>query len=1174
MSEYSFTPEQELAITNTGGSLLVSAAAGSGKTRVLVERLLRQVLANQCDADNFLVITFTRAAASELRSRILKAISDEIARNPADRRLRRQLTACCRAQIGTIHSYCASILREYAHLVGISPSFRIAEEQEAEVIRTTVLERYLDGEYANKNLQDPFFILADTVTTDINDDRLVRVFLDTHEKLFSHPDPIAWVTQQKAQLEIGGVADLSETIWGQVLMESYRKKAAYLLKRLHAVISEGEKEPVFYKGYGTSLMDLLSWAKRFTEALCGKWDDVYPIAMNPSKNSGRASDDYKSLKDAQKAIREQFENLSNPFRALSKEYLSDMAHAVPAMKSLLDQTLKFNERYSAEKRSRGVLDYNDLEHFARRLLVDPVSGEPTDAAKSISLRYREVMVDEYQDVNRLQDDIFRAVSRDGNNLFFVGDVKQSIYRFRLADPSVFLKRSEFSLPAAEAGPGEPRKVFLSTNFRSGPGVIAAVNHVFHGILSKEVGELEYSQEEELRYGGLAKDSGRDSVEFDLLKDFDDQQEVLHLIQRIRSLHENGSIHDANGTRPVRYGDIAVLMRSVGEKGARYASALEAAGIPCSAGRKEAFYTSEEISITLNLLSVIDNPHDDVALASVMLSPIGRFTPSELAILRAGNLDTDLYGSLLSDHSGSEHTADLLALLSRFRDFEPDLASHELIWQLYAETGLLSIYGSFTHGSQKKARLMTLYETARSYEDAGYKGLYRFLTYVRAQIAHGKEPDQPADASSDCVQLMSIHKSKGLEFPIVILANTGQSFNKKDMDQPMLIHPELGAGPIYIDTERRLEKQTIANFAVRAKMLREEYSEEARLLYVAMTRAKEKLILFVRCSRSEATINRLSALVSWPIEPEVLLEQDSFSDWLILTAMCRPEGSVLCPDHSAEFAPADGYPWKICCFESEETEPFDPVKESPAATDDGIKASEIIKRLEFKYPYAPAVTIPSKLTATELKGRWPEAEAADDAFNLQKENGPTELRTPNFIPRRALTPAQKGTAQHLAMQHLDFSCCQDEQQVTNEITRMKSAGILTQQQADAVRVRPIVAFFQSDLGKRVLRSDRIRREQKFSLLVPSKTFFPQGGNEKLLLQGVVDLCFEENGKLVLIDFKTDHVAAEEVTTRAKFYSGQMKVYAEAMERIFMLPVSEKYLWFFSCSKEAKAESDFA
>jgi len=1167
MADWRPTAEQREAVHNEGGALLVSAAAGSGKTKVLVERLMRYVTDERepHSIGDFLVITYTKAAASELRYKIREALNERLADEPGNRRLRREADLCARAHIGTIHSFCVEILREHACELGLSPDFRVVDEGESDTLRREVLERLLEAQYDAMTPGDAFSLLADTMGAGRDDRRLTELVLETYAKLQCHPYPDRWADGQLRALEAGDAEDLSETKWGRLLIERARASVSYWLSRLRALPLWADG--VFLDAYGPAIEETCAALERFLAAKT--WDAALAAADIPFA-AGRVKG-CEAEKEERTLCKKMIEKALSAFNADSATLLGDIRASAAPVRELLRLVSAFSEAYAGEKKRRGLLDFSDQEHMAVRLLVEEKTGEPTAVARALSRRFREIMIDEYQDVNAVQELIFRAVSREGRNLFMVGDVKQSIYRFRLADPGIFLRKYRQYAPASGAGEGEPRKVLLQKNFRSRPAVLEAVNYVFSSIMSEDFGEMAYAEDEMLYPGAEFPENGETCVELDVLDLLDESQsadepspeklqaEAAYAAGRIEKLLGVMQVSDGKGAlRPVEYRDVAILMRRVKGDAAVFASELLRRGIPVvtASGSSETL-EAPEIVMLLSILSVVDNPRQDVPLVSAMRCPVWGFTPEELARIRLTERDGDFWTAVLLASESDGKCRAFVDDIERFRDAAPDMTVSELIWHICTETGFFGIAGAMRPDGGAAANVEALITFARGYEKNGVRGLARFLSYAAMLRERGEELTTRTEGQN-AVHIMSIHKSKGLEFPVVILAGLTKKLNLTDTTRPLLIHPELGIGAKAADRAMRVEYNTAARRAIALKQREETAAEELRVLYVAMTRAKEKLILPMTFADAKKELSRLAA-IGVPAPAELMRNMTRMSDWVLAPALARPEAGVLLRE--AETAAENGWVMRLVkASEYLSAEKGEDEAARPVPADSAEKA-RIDENLSFRYPYAEAETQPSKLTATEIKSRLRALESDSEAGALMQMPH-REWRQPDFTGESGLTAAEKGTAAHLFMQFADFAACVSPGGVERERTRLRTLGILTQEQAEAVDMKMIERFFASETGKRILNADRVLREFKFSLLVPAGELLGGDGADEILLQGVVDCCIEEQGELTVIDYKTDRVSAAAAEKRAETYLPQVNAYALAMEKITGKPVRECILWFFS------------
>ena len=1179
---FSLTEEQQAAVDNRGGGLLVSAAAGSGKTRVLVERLLAR-MEEGADVDRFLVITYTKAAAAELRGRIVEEISDRLALRPADGHLRRQATLVYKAGISTIHAFCAQLLRECGHLLDLDPDFRLCDEGEAGILMLRSLNDVLDKRY--EAMDSDFAQLVDTMSAGRDDARLVQIVLDIRGRVQAHPNPAAWLAQQERTFALEGVTDPVQTPWGELLLTDAAGQASYWRRRMEEARDLCERDANLLANYGDSVAQTAQALQEFEEAAAQGWDAARNLLPIPFPTVGRKKmvDDpaaVERVKAIRTACKKRLEKLEDWFADSGEDLLADLRTVYPAMRGLFALVRDFEEAYAAEKARRGLVDFSDLEHMAVRLLVGE-DGQPTELARQWSTRYDEIMVDEYQDTNEVQNAIFSALSKDGTNLFMVGDVKQSIYRFRLADPTIFLGKYRSFKPYSEAREGEERRVILSRNFRSRPEVLEGCNDLFRAIMSVPFGEMEYADDQALYPGASYEPDPAYCVELDALDgDIDGEEgaekvsrdllEARFAARRIRELLDEGfPVSDGEGgARPVRPSDMVILLRSPNTVLRHYARALAERDILWEAEGGGDFFGSTEISVALSLLQIVDNPRQDVPLISVLRSPVYGFSADRLAEIRAASPDTDFYAALEADDG--EDSRAFLAELDDLRFGSGDMSSHQLLWHIYDRTNLLGIFGAMEEGEARQGNLLALAELARQFEGAGHKGLFRFLTYLTRLRENGNTLTPPTPGrTGGGVRIMSIHKSKGLEFPVVLLCGLARRLNREDMNRPILFHPKLGVGPKGLDVERGIEYPTLARMAVARQLEREMMAEELRLLYVAMTRAKEKLILSVALTGGGKDLEKLAGDSGYPVDPQVLLACQSVGQWVLLHALCRPEAGTLRRAAGQEVAVPDaplGPAWDIRFVDGTALTQAPPRRwmAPERGTEENEDGADLTGLLRWTYPHGAEVSIPSKLTATQLKGRALDEEAAEEA---PRPSRPLSFGRPRFAAEElGLTAAQRGTALHQVLQYIDFERSETVEGVREEISRLVEQQYITPQQGEAVDPAPIAAFFQSDLGQDLLSSVSLRREFKFSILEPAHRYYPQAGEgEQVLFQGVVDCYYETLEGITVVDFKTDRVTKSTLAHRAEHYRPQLEAYSRALEEITGKRVIRRVLWFFALGR---------
>lgn len=1159
-----FTPtaSQKEAIETRGSAVLISAGAGSGKTRVLTERLMSYVSdeANPVDLDSFLIITFTRAAAGELKGRIMDELALRLAEDPANRRLRRQSALCQRAEIGTIHGFCSALLRKNAHLAGLTPDFKIVDDDRASAMKASALEKVLDERYENIDRYPGFKALADTVGAGRDDRRLSEITLKLHEKMQSHPRPENWAMEQ-IELMKGSYDDAAQTPWGQEIVNWAKQSMEYWaaeLDRLMEEVAQNEKISKAYMSCISAYGELVCELKRCLRIGWDKSREFFPYEV-PKLGALRNSPDpalSEKVKQRRDACKKSLDNIAKMLYAPSKQLLQQLQSSSESMEALLMLTLDFDTEYSREKRRCSLVDYSDLEHMTVRLLTDE-DDRPTELARQISLKYTEIMVDEYQDVNRVQDSIFRAVSKNGSNLFMVGDVKQSVYRFRLADPTIFTEKYLSYADYPDAKPGQPRRIMLQENFRSRNEVLQGANSLFSRCMSRALGEIDYDEDAALKFG--APYEGEVPVPemllIDVQQDSEDEEspdkaaiEARAVAAKIKSLIEGGvQINDRGQLRAAEYSDVAILLRSANALGGVYRRELAQMGVPVAAGQGGGFFTSVEISTMMSLLAIIDDPHQDIPLIAVLRSPAYGFTADELSDIRAADKKGDFYSALSLKAEQSEKCSRFVKELEEFRSLAADMLSSELVWYLIDKLDMTAICSAMSDGVQRRARLMELVDMSERFEGSGYRGLHRFVQYLKKQEEAGREPSLGAEGGS-CVQIMSIHKSKGLEFPIVFLCDTSKRFNKSDCTETVLIHPQLGLGPKIIDTQRRVEFPGLARNAIKLRLENELLSEEMRLLYVAMTRPKERLFITAAIKEPEKKLEKAALMVSENMDAELLRTASAYSDWIIWAALADKQEHI-----------------KLKLWDGSGKEAENSLEEQSFEADAAF-GEKLRECLEFRYEHEQACHLPSKITATELKGR---AEKDEDAMSLAPKK-PRDFRMPRLGDKAgSLTAAQKGTATHLVLQYMDFGKTASLQEIEAEIDRMYRAGFMRKEEAEAVDAEAIWKLFSSPLGQRMLSAEKMQREFKFSLLCDAGDVFGTAQGDEVLLQGVVDCFIEEDGELVVIDYKTDLVRnQQQLEERKELYAKQIGSYALALERICGKRVKEAVLYFLSMGKSCE------
>lgn len=1197
---FPLTKEQREIVEDRGGELLVSAAAGSGKTRVLVERLLDRVTREGTDIDRFLVITYTKAAAAELRTRIAQELSERLAQHPQDRHLRYQTTLVYQAQISTIHSFCSQLLRECGHQLDLDSDFRLVDEGETTVLMGQTLEELLDLRYEGLERDDPFFQLADTLGAGRDDRQLVQIVLDIFGRVQSHPDPAQWLMEQRALWELKGVCDLTDTLWGAWLLNECRRQAQWCKQRLESALGLAERDELLSQNYAPALKTTLEELDEFLMAKT--WDQAYsclPVSMgtvgrkrkrkvelSPMEEE-RAQQWMIQVKENREKAKNILEKIAETMGGDNETHLEELKLSTPVVQALMDLVLDFQKAYAQEKNRRSLLDFSDLEHLAVKLLLDE-AGNPTPLAQSWSQRYDEIMVDEYQDTNQVQNAIFSAISQGGKKLFQVGDVKQSIYRFRLADPTIFLDKYRRFLPGEQAQDGQARKRVLSCNFRSRREVLEGCNDLFRNIMSSQFGELDYTQDQALVAGADFPDGDDYRLEADLLdlsflgeqdgeKNSKQLLEARFVARRIRQMLDQGYLLSQDGkTRTMRPSDVMILLRSPGTILHHYIRALEEEQIPWACDAADDLFASTEVNVALSILQVVDNPYQDIPLLAALRSPVYGFSADKLAALRVLG-DGDFYTVLTrAAEQGDADCKEFLEQLDQLRLGAGDKTCRQLIWHIYEQTNLLGLFGCMEDGSQRQNNLLAFYTLAGRLEESGCRSLFQFLLRLQRLRENGTRLNVNSGAiHSEGVSILSIHKSKGLEKPVVFVADLMKRLNREDMTRPVLFHPEMGVGCKGLEQKRMVEYTTLARRVVARRLQLEMMSEELRLLYVAMTRAREKLILTFALTDGQKTLEKMRGDLSAPVAPVVLEQQMSVGHWVLLHILTRPEAGQLremaqLPEVLAQNL---GPEWNLRWINGETLDQVQrKVKRLESEQEQEMEDREELRRkLCWSYPHQGSVEIPSKLTATQLKGRILDEEIAQESVKLQEDTMQETIYRPQFITKETgLTAGQRGTALHLAMQYIPRQGDHSEQGIRDKLDELVRDGFLTKQQKECVPVKRIAAFYQSKLGQEMERAPVCHQEFKFSMLKPAAEYYPDGGEDEVLLQGVIDAWFEDEQGITVVDFKSDRIQPGEENSRGQEYVPQLNAYRNALSEILGRKVDRLALWFFATNTVVEIE----
>ena len=1163
------TPQQAQAVRDRGGKLLVSAAAGSGKTKVLVDRLLGYLTdpGSPANLDEFLIITYTKAAASELRGKIAAKLTERIAQDPENRHLQKQMQRLFLTKISTVHGFCSDLLREYAHKLDIAADFRVADESECRELQDQVLGDLLDRAYEDQ-VQDPDFrAFVDTQGLGRDDRMVPDLILQVYHSARCHLNPEGWLDACLEAVDTENVTDAGETLWGRYLLDDLKPYLLDQIRILEVCAGDAEATDGYEKPSLVLREDLQSLRELYD---CTTWDQVsqkrripYGRLTFPRKNGDPELNE--RIKAARNACKKGLEKKLRSFADESQQILSDLERSAAAARGLIALVRRFGEEYDHVKQGRRVLDFGDLEHRTLDLLLGRGRTTPTAAAREIGGRFREILVDEYQDSNGVQDAIFTALSGEKQNCFMVGDVKQSIYQFRLADPGIFLKKYNEFVPADQAEPGQGRKVLLNRNFRSGPEVIEAVNAVFSRCMCPQVGGLAYTEDEALREGVPHKALPGPGVELYAIETDGEtyQEEAAFVAQKIREMLDTQvQVREGEGFRPVRPEDIVILLRSPGSVGQYYQRALEQQGVRCSSGGGMDLLATQEVGALRSLLETISNPRQDIPLISTLASPVFGFTADDLAAVRANHKKGCIYEALLE--SSLPKAGEFLKTLEALRQEARHCTLTQLLESCLNTTKLDSIFAAMAGGEARRANLEIFFQLAAAYEGGAIRDLNQFLDHLKSMEDRGMLT--PGEGVSGSVSIMSIHKSKGLEFPVVFLGSLSRKFNQESLRQQILCDRELGLGLSVADPETRTRYPSVSKGAIAARMTAESVSEEMRVLYVAMTRARDRLIMTYSAENLQKVLQDIAQRMDF--DGGRLLCQDTGcpGTWVLLTALGRTEAGEL---HALGGRPREthssDYPWKIRVAQPPEAPQAaapeqEPQRQLPEGTEETLRQA-----LDFHYAYEAATQAPSKQTATGRKGREKDEEAAQEA--APEKSRQRSWRRPSFCEKQVEGKAY-GSAIHAAMQYLRYENCGSREQVARELERLTEEGFLSKEVSSLIKPQSIWAFFDTEIGRRLRQGESCLREFKFSILDDGSHYGEGLEGEQVLLQGVVDCALLEEDGITVLDFKTDYVTEETLPRVLSRYRTQVETYAQALTRIYERPVKEKLLYFFHLNRFEK------
>ena len=1229
-ADVTWTDDQWKAIMSSGQDILVAAAAGSGKTAVLVERMIRKIVSDQpINVDELLVVTFTNASAAEMKHRIGEVLEKEINANPTSQHLKRQLALLNKAHISTIHSFCLEVIRKYYYVIDLDPGFRIADETEAQLLRDECLEDLFEEEYGKEN-NVAFFDLVDAFTNDRSDDALQRMIQEIYDFSRANPFPSAYLQSLIKMYAIGEDTDIMELPFMKHLIDDVELQLEGVRKLLEYGY-ELTQLPGGPAPRASNFLDDLEIVSILEKAKAQSWGTLYEAmqSLKFSRAKPCKGDEYdpalveegQRIRDRAKKILQELQ--SDLFTRKPQSFLKDMAEMKPHVETLVYLVAAFGERFQQIKMDKGLVDFADLEHYCLAILsqIGEKTSEliPSEAALFYRNQFKEVLIDEYQDVNLVQESILKLVTKDiesEGNLFMVGDVKQSIYRFRLAEPNLFLAKYLRFQEREDAG----FKIDLAKNFRSRKEVLEGTNFLFKQIMGVKVGEIEYDESAELKLGASYPEETLYPIEVALVNqstEFSDdsesegettgldaaeleqsQLEARVIAEKVKELFEtNQEIYDAKqkAYRPIRYKDMVILLRSM-TWAPQIMEELKQYNIPTYANLTTGYFESTEVDIMMSLLKVIDNPYQDIPLASVLRSPIVGLSEEELSRLRIAKKQGAFYESIQAFiHSSSQKEEVLYEKIRPFFDRLADWRSEarrgslsELIWKLYRETYFYDFVGGLPAGNQRQANLRALYDRARQYEETSFRGLFRFLRFVERMRDRGNDlgAARALTEQEDVIRIMTIHSSKGLEFPFVFIAGMGRNFNTMDLRKNFLLDKDLGFATKYIDAKKRISYPSLPQIAFAKKKKMELLAEEMRVLYVALTRAKEKLILIGAVKDIEKAKQKWAQIAghsNWLLNEFDRAQAKSYLDWIGPALVRHRDNTWIHLESWSEKEAISVHPsnWEVRILQKEELLSraveeenkengwLEKVTEGKRMESTSTYKEAIKETFAWSYASKESTSHRSKQSVSELK-RQGELRDAQSGTELAKAWKQSVWNRPKFMQEKKLSPAEIGTAMHMVMQHIVVKEEVTEASLNHLVEDMVKKELLTIDQAEVIDISSILSFFQSPLGKRMQQAPKLVREIPFNIAYPASRVYAdwKGSEEPVLVQGIIDVFFEDELGTVLLDYKTDTISArykggyeEAKPILESRYKVQIELYTEALEKILKRKIEEKYLFFF-------------
>lgn len=1154
-----WTNAQLDAINARNSNILVNAAAGSGKTAVLVERVIKMITEDGVPIDKLLIVTFTKAAAAQMRKRIGDALRELIRKNPNDTNAKRQLSMLPGANISTIDSFCINLVRENFFNLDIEQDFRTMDEPERVICEQSVLDELLEEYYQQGDKE--FLSLVEMFSSGKDDKNFVNTVLKLNSYITSQAFPYKWL-DDACQLYNPDI-DINDSVIGKYVFEQTKRVCDYALKLIdnsRDALVEGEK--IYDKLVNMLDGDEEIFQRVYKSAENKKWDEIsryiYPKMFSrlPSVRNEESvakpivanyRDSYKKLLAAQ---------LCPLYCADSEEYKHDCAIIYPLIKLLVDIVKQFNMRVLEEKKSLNAYTFSDIEHFAINLLFsidDDGIVEKTELAKEMSNNFEQILVDEYQDTNSAQDRLFAELS-NGRNRFMVGDMKQSIYRFRLAMPQIFNEKKDKYLPYDKAGTGSRYKINLDTNFRSRQGICDYVNFVFSHIMSREVGEVSYDENERLNCGCKYNDSYIPCAQLKLVEtpededkdEYESRQIGKYILDKVKS---GESVKDGDAYRKIRFSDFAVLLRTAKNRMPVIVKVFNEMGIPVVANNKVNLFENNEVVILLNLLKTIDNPISDISLLATLMSVFYGYSPDALAKAKIDYPSKNLYSSI----SKSPDFSRVIDDLKRYREYASSMSVENLIRQIIGETSYLSVISAMGNHEQRVMNVMKFIDIAKQFDNGENVGLTAFLRYINAVKDGGYNIDcASAESSVNAVNIMTIHQSKGLEFPVCILAFSSHEYNTNDLKAQIQYNSKYALGLKVYNDGMMYRYDTVQYNALKNINKYEMISENLRVLYVAITRAKEQFVTFYSDKNIKSAVKSIGKkIVNSNISPFSVLDIIKDGDFILLTSLLHKDGGILREMCENEIDTDLNYDFDmsidVISQDNIDTQQEEKTDEEFSYNDNLL--NEIKDKLSFTYDRLSLKDYASKRTASSLD-------------NAEQNYKYITSSKPAFLSKDKMTSAQKGTAMHSFMQYCDYAKSQNNLEA--EIDRLKQNNYITEDEAQVLDRSKLAALFNSSLAKRMFGSDNIYREIKVSSFVAVNQIEDTDFDDEVFIQGIADCVFEENGELVLVDYKTDKVDSEEELLER--YKNQISFYKYAVAKTLKKPVKEALLYSFYLNKE--------